>query len=62
MVEDCDILNDEILVSMAKLTDKRKYIKELYLDIQGEEMRVWRNTAGGNIPFENLLSNRLQHC
>ena len=42
--KDCDILNDEIHVAVAELTDKSECIKELYLDIEGEEMG--RNTAG----------------
>ena len=63
VVDDCDILNNEILVSVAKLTDKSECIKELYLDIEGEAIGVWRNTAGRNVnevAFKNLLSDRLE--
>ena len=56
-----DILNDQIIVTVAELTVKSECIKEIYLDIEGEEMVVWRNTASNNVKeiiFENLLSEK----
>ena len=47
--DDCNILTNQISVSVAKLTDKSECINKLFLDIAGELMGAWRNTNGSSV-------------
>ena len=49
VADDCNILTNQISVSVAKLTDKSECINKLFLDIAGELMGAWRNTNGSSV-------------